>query len=52
VTYTSGRPFVRHLNDLGSDLRGLLPPKRRRRRARGDAAVGGGAGADSRGHRI
>jgi probable phosphomutase (TIGR03848 family) len=52
VTYTSGRPFVRHLNDLGSDLRGLRPPKKRRRRSRGDAAVGGGAGADSRGRRI
>jgi probable phosphomutase (TIGR03848 family) len=52
VTYTSGRPFVRHLNDLGSDLRGLRPSKRRRRRSRGDAAVGGGAGADARGRRI
>jgi probable phosphomutase (TIGR03848 family) len=52
VTYTSGRPFVRHLNDLGSDLRGLHPPKKRRRRSSGDAAVGGGAGASSRGRRI
>jgi probable phosphomutase (TIGR03848 family) len=52
VTYTAGRPFVRHLNDQGSDLRALRPPKRRRRRPRGDAAVGGGAGADPRGRRI
>ena len=47
VRYTPGRPFVQHLNDRGSDLAGLRPPKRRRRRARGDAPVGGGAGAGS-----
>jgi probable phosphomutase (TIGR03848 family) len=45
VRYTTGRPFVQHLNDRGSDLAALRPPKRRRRRDRGDAAVGGGAGA-------
>jgi probable phosphomutase (TIGR03848 family) len=48
VRYTSGRPFVQHLNDHGSDLRVLRPPKRRRRRGRGDAVVGGGAGAGAR----
>jgi probable phosphomutase (TIGR03848 family) len=47
VRYTPGRPFVQHLNDRGSDLAGLRPPKRRRRRARGDAPVGGGAGGVS-----
>jgi probable phosphomutase (TIGR03848 family) len=47
IRYTPGRPFVQHLNDYGSDLRTLRPPKRRRRRASGDAAVGGGAGADA-----
>ncbi|MDQ4085306.1 MAG: MSMEG_4193 family putative phosphomutase [Actinomycetota bacterium] len=46
VRYTAGRPFVQHLNDHGSDLRGLRPPpRRRRRRPAGDAVVGGGAGA-------
>jgi probable phosphomutase (TIGR03848 family) len=44
VRYTSGRPFVQHLNDRGSDLRPLRPSKRGRRRRRDDAAVGGGAG--------
>lgn len=48
VRYTPGRPFVQHLNDHGSDLLALRPPKRRRRRARSDAAVGGGAGAGRR----
>lgn len=48
VQYTPGRPFVRHLNDHGSDLRALRPrTRRRRRRAHGDAVVGGGAGAGS-----
>jgi probable phosphomutase (TIGR03848 family) len=45
VRYTPGRPFVQHLNDHGSDLRVLRPPKKRRRRATGDAVVGGGPGA-------
>ena len=45
IRYTPLRPFVVHLNDLGSDLSGLVPAKRRRRRrASSDAAVGGGAG--------
>ncbi|BCJ35659.1 phosphatase [Actinocatenispora thailandica] len=44
IRYTPLRPFVVHLNDLGSDLSGLVPKKRRRRRPSSDAAVGGGAG--------
>jgi probable phosphomutase (TIGR03848 family) len=43
VTYTSQRPFVVRVNDLG-DLSSLKPPKHRRRRAASDAVVGGGAG--------
>lgn len=50
VRYTAGRPFVQHLNDHGSDLRGLRPPRRRRRRVVGDAVVGGGAGAGTGHH--
>ena len=48
IRYTPGRPFVQQLNDHGTDLRALRPPKRRRRRASGDAVVGGGAGAGAR----
>lgn len=48
VRFTPGRPFVVHLNDHGSDLSGLRPPKRRRRRASSDATVGGGAGGPRR----
>ncbi|MPZ61800.1 MAG: MSMEG_4193 family putative phosphomutase [Propionibacteriales bacterium] len=48
VRYTPVRSFVLRMNDLGSDLRGLRPPKRRRRRASSDAVVGGGAGPDRR----
>jgi probable phosphomutase (TIGR03848 family) len=48
VRFTPGRPFVLHLNDQGSDLGTLRPPKRRRRRGSGDAPVGGGAGASGR----
>lgn len=48
IRYTPLRPFVLRLNDLGSDLSGLVPkPKRRRRRSRAadsDAVVGGGSG--------
>lgn len=44
IHYTPLRSFVAHVNDTGSDLSGLRPPKRRRRRTRtSDAAVGGGA---------
>ena len=45
VRYTPTRPFVLRVNDTGGDVSALRPPARRRRRARGDAAVGGGAGA-------
>ncbi len=48
IRYTPLRPFVLKLNDLGSDLSGLVPPKRRRRRKASvhdsDAAVGGATG--------
>ena len=45
IQYTELRPFVLHVNDLGSDLTGLKPPKRRsRRRHSSDAQIGGGAG--------
>lgn len=46
VRYTPLRPFVMHLNDHGSDLAALRPPKRRRRKVSSDAVVGGGSGAD------
>jgi probable phosphoglycerate mutase len=42
ITYTETRPFLVRLNDTGSSSL-PAPPKSRRRR--GDAAVGGGAGA-------
>lgn len=45
VQYADLRPFVLHVNDLGSDLSGLKPAKRRSRRRRSsDAQIGGGAG--------
>ena len=49
IRYTPVRPFVLRLNDSGTDLASLVPPKRSRRRrpsdpAASDAAVGGGAG--------
>ena len=47
IEYTDQRPFVLHVNDLGSDLTALMdgrkPAKGRRRRGSSDAAVGGGA---------
>ncbi|HVV29255.1 MAG TPA: histidine phosphatase family protein [Mycobacteriales bacterium] len=43
IRYTAMRPFVVRVNDVGGDLRALIPPKRRRRRrVSSDAAVGGG----------
>jgi probable phosphomutase (TIGR03848 family) len=47
IRYTPQRPFVLHLNDHGTDLTRLRPPKRGRRprRLSSDAPVGGGAGA-------
>jgi probable phosphomutase (TIGR03848 family) len=49
ITYTPLRPFVIRLNDIGSDLSGLVPARRKRRRATAssDAAVGGGLGSAS-----
>jgi probable phosphomutase (TIGR03848 family) len=46
VRYTELRPFVLRMNDKGSPVTDLLPPKKRSRRtkASSDAAVGGGAG--------
>jgi probable phosphomutase (TIGR03848 family) len=44
VRYTSRRPFVLRVNDVGGDLRDLRPPERRDTEE-GDAEVGGGAGA-------
>lgn len=43
VSYTAVRPFVVRMNDLGSDLAGLVPKPGRKARG-SDAAVGGGAG--------
>jgi broad specificity phosphatase PhoE len=45
VRYGDTRPFVLRSNDTGGDLAAFAPPKRRRGRSRGDATVGGGAGA-------
>ena len=43
VRYTSRKPFVLRLNDVGGDLRGLRPPEKPAAEE-GDAVVGGGAG--------
>jgi probable phosphomutase (TIGR03848 family) len=43
VRYTSRKPFVLRLNDVGGDLSGLRPPEREAA-TEGDAEVGGGAG--------
>jgi probable phosphomutase (TIGR03848 family) len=47
VRYTELRPFVLRMNDKGSPVTDLLPPKKRSRakKSSSDAAVGGGAGA-------
>jgi probable phosphoglycerate mutase len=48
IRYTTLRPFVVRVNDVGGPVTDLLPPKRRpRRRASSDAAVGGGAGGST-----
>jgi len=49
IRYTTLRPFVVRLNDIGGSVADLVPPKRRSRRraASSDAAVGGGAGAST-----
>lgn len=46
ITYTTLRPFVVRSNDVGGDLRFLVPRRRRRRgsRASSDADLGGGTG--------
>jgi len=44
VRYTSRKPFVLRLNDVGGDLTGLRPPEKQAAED-GDAVVGGGAGA-------
>ena len=48
IRYTTLRPFVVRVNDVGGSVTELMPPKRRSRRrsTSSDAAVGGGAGAD------
>lgn len=48
IRYTTLRPFVVRMNDVGGSVSDLLPPKRRaRRKASSDAAVGGGAGSST-----
>jgi probable phosphomutase (TIGR03848 family) len=48
IRYTSTRPYVIRVNDVGGDLAGFAPPKRRRRKTSGtDATIGGGAGGGS-----
>jgi probable phosphoglycerate mutase len=51
IRYTSLRPFVLRMNDVGGAVDDLIPPPKRgrRRRASSDAAVGGGAGAGEAG---
>lgn len=48
ITYTSRRPFVHRVNDIGGDLAFLRRSGRRRGRASGDAVVGGGHGGGAR----
>jgi probable phosphomutase (TIGR03848 family) len=48
IRYTSTRPYVIRVNDVGGDLAGFAPPKRRRRKSSGtDATIGGGTGSGS-----
>jgi probable phosphomutase (TIGR03848 family) len=48
IRYTSTRPYVIRVNDVGGDLSPFAPPKRRRRKSSGDdATVGGGTGGGS-----
>jgi hypothetical protein len=48
IRYTTLRPFLVRLNDVGGDLSMLRPPKRRHRRpASSDAVIGGGAGVSA-----
>jgi probable phosphomutase (TIGR03848 family) len=48
VRYSSRKPFVLRLNDVGGDLAGLRPPERATVED-GDAEVGGGAGQHAAG---
>jgi probable phosphomutase (TIGR03848 family) len=45
IRYERLRPFVTHVNDTGSDLSGIVPPRRRKRSS--DAVVGGGSGSSA-----
>lgn len=45
VRYTETRPFVLKINDTGSDVSGLLPPKEEEQAPSSDAVVGGSTGA-------
>ena len=47
IRYTTTRPYVVRVNDVGGDLAGFAPPKRRRRKRGDDATVGGGTGGGS-----
>ena len=49
IRYTTLRPFVVRVNDVGGSVADLMPAKRRSRRRSGssDAAVGGGAGGST-----
>jgi probable phosphomutase (TIGR03848 family) len=47
IRYTELRPFVLRLNDVGGDPAPYKPVPERSPTADGDAAVGGGAGADN-----
>jgi probable phosphomutase (TIGR03848 family) len=47
IRYTSTRPYVMRVNDVGGDLAGFAPPKRRRRKPSTDATIGGGSGGGS-----
>ncbi len=49
VRFTESRPFVLGTNTQGGDLSWLTPPNRSKRGRSADAAVGGGAGPQSRG---
>ena len=46
VRYTTLRPFVVRMNDVGGSVDALRPAKRRARSRSSDAVVGGGAGSD------
>jgi broad specificity phosphatase PhoE len=46
IRYTSTRPYVLRMNDVGAQLGAFAPPKRRRRKTAADEATpGGGVGS-------